>query len=210
MASCDGLAGSRSSQERCSTEEKESHGYHHLGQLGTMQACSLSAASPSFTTLWRSRPSTRMWQEPGSAPSVPAMVDQIPIATAALVRHGLVLLVHRHPSRGWYPDCWDLAGGHVKPGELPLEAVSRECLEELGVQVHDPIPIPMTVSDPTLDMHAFLVTRWDGEPVNAAPEEHDALGWFKPSDLADLKLADPTSLSSILRAVQIATDSPTG
>jgi hypothetical protein len=27
----------------------------------------------------------------------------------------------------------------------------------------------MTVSDPTLDMDAFLVTRWEGESVNAAP-----------------------------------------
>jgi 8-oxo-dGTP pyrophosphatase MutT (NUDIX family) len=62
--------------------------------------------------------------------------------------------------------------------------------------------MPMTVSDPTLDWHAFLVTRWDGEPVNAEPEEHDDLRWFRPSDLADLKLAHPESLLSLLSAVQ--------
>lgn len=55
-------------------------------------------------------------------------------------------------------------------------------------------------------MHAFLVTRWEGEPVNAAPEAHDDLRWFRPSDLADLKLADPASLSSILSAIQVAAD----
>ncbi len=136
------------------------------------------------------------------------MVAQVPISVAALVRDGLVLLVHRHPSRRWYPDCWDLVGGHVESGELPHQAVSRECLEELGVQVHDPLPIPMTVTDPTLDMHAFLVTRWEGEPVNAAPEEHDDLRWFRPRDLAALKMADAASLSSILSAVQVATDQP--
>lgn len=134
------------------------------------------------------------------------MVAQIRISVAALVRDGLVLLAHRHPSRRWYPDCWDLVGGHIEPGELPHHAVSRECLEELGVHVQDPLPIPMTVSDPTLDMHAFLVTRWEGEPVNAAPEEHDDLRWFRPSDLADLKMANPAGLSSILSAVQGATD----
>jgi 8-oxo-dGTP diphosphatase len=134
------------------------------------------------------------------------MVAPIPIATAALVRDGLVLLAHRHPMRQAYPDRWGLVGGHVEPGELPHQAVSRECLEELGVHVHDPLPIPMTVSDPALDMHGFLVTRWDGEPVIAAPEEHDDLRWFRPSDLADLKLAHPESLSSILSAVQAATD----
>ena len=66
----------------------------------------------------------------------------------------------------------------------------------------------MPVSDPTLDMHAFLVTRWEGEPVNAAPEEHDDLRWFRPSDLENVKMADPASLSSILSAVQVATDQP--
>lgn len=134
------------------------------------------------------------------------MVAQIPIAVAVLVRDGLVLMVHRHPRRRAYPDCWGHVGGHVESGELPHEAVSRECLEEVGVHVHDPLPIPMRVSDPTLDMHAFLVTRWDGEPVNAEPDEHDDLRWFRPSDLADLKLAHPETLSSIVSAVQVATD----
>src|SRR5215208_3514527 len=63
----------------------------------------------------------------------------VPISVAALVRDGHVLLVHRHPSRRWYPDCWDLVGGHVESGGLPHQAASRECLEELGVRVHDPL-----------------------------------------------------------------------
>ena len=62
----------------------------------------------------------------------------------------------------------------------------------------------MTFDDPTLDMHAFLVTRWDGEPLNVEPEEHDDLRWFRPDELAGLTLADPASLPSILRAVSSA------
>ncbi|GAA1596380.1 8-oxo-dGTP diphosphatase MutT [Kribbella hippodromi] len=129
---------------------------------------------------------------------------KIRIAVAALVRDGLVLLVHRHPGREVYPDCWDLVGGHVEPGELPKQTVERECFEELGVRVHEPVRVPMTISDPNLDMYAFLVTRWDGEPVNAEPAEHDDLRWFRPSDLADLKLAHPAGVSSILSAVHVA------
>ena len=134
------------------------------------------------------------------------MVVRTPIAVAALVRDGQVLLVHRHPAREWYPDCWDLVGGHVEAGESPHEAVIRECLEELGVRVHDPMPIPMTFHDLTLDVHAFLVTRWDGEPVNTAPDEHDDLRWFSPTQLAGLRLADPASLPSILSAIDGATE----
>ena len=132
------------------------------------------------------------------------MVARTPIAVAVLVRDGLVLMVHRHPLRRWYPDCWDVVGGHIEPGESPRQAVSRECLEELGVCIGDPRPIPMTVSDPTLDVHAFVVTRWEGEPFNAAPDEHDDLRWFRPGDLADVKLAHPASLPSIVSA-QVST-----
>jgi 8-oxo-dGTP diphosphatase len=132
------------------------------------------------------------------------MVARIPISVAALVRDGRVLLVHRRPSRRWYPDCWDLVGGHVEPDESPHQAVRRECLEELGVHVLQPRSVPMTVRDPTLQMHAFLVVRWEGEPVNAAPEEHDDLRWFRPSELAALTLANPAGLSNVLSAVAIA------
>jgi len=52
------------------------------------------------------------------------MAAQIPISVAVLVRDGLVLLAHRHPSRRWYPGCWDLAGGHVEAGESPHQAAA--------------------------------------------------------------------------------------
>src|SRR4051812_25947681 len=133
------------------------------------------------------------------------MVAPIPIAVAALVRNGLVLLAHRHPSRQHYPDCWDLVGGHVEPGELPHQAATRECLEELGVHIHNPVPIPMTINDPTLTMHAFLTTHWDGEPTTTAPDEHDDLRWFHPTDLPTLNLAHPANLPNLLTAIQRAT-----
>jgi 8-oxo-dGTP pyrophosphatase MutT (NUDIX family) len=130
--------------------------------------------------------------------------SRIPIAMALLVRDGRALLVHRGPSRQAYPDRWGLAGGHVEPGELPHQAVGRECLEELGVHIEAPRLIPMTVADRTIETHAFLVTRWEAEPFNAAPEEHDDLRWFSPGELATLTLAHPECLPDILNAIQSA------
>ena len=130
------------------------------------------------------------------------MAVRTPIAVAVLVRDGHVLLAHRHPSRRWYPDCWDLLGGHVEPGERPEVAVVRECFEELGVRIRDARPVAISFGDPALDMHAFLVTRWEGEPVNSAPEEHDDLRWFRPGELAELTMADPMALSGILEAIE--------
>ena len=133
------------------------------------------------------------------------MSTRVAIATAALIRDGRILLAHRNPMRRWYPDCWDLVGGHIEAGESPEQAVIRECSEELGIRVFDPRPIPMAFTDPGIEMHAFLVQRWEGEPVNAAPDEHDQLRWFEPADLAHLKLADSASLPDILKATRTGT-----
>ncbi|MBO1756916.1 NUDIX hydrolase [Allobranchiibius sp. CTAmp26] len=136
------------------------------------------------------------------------MSTSVSIATAALVQDGRVLMVHRHPQRQAYPGSWGLPGGHLEPGELSRDAVSRECFEEIGVHVHDPVPIPMVLADTNLDMHAFLVTHWTGTPTNAAPHEHDDLRWFSASELPQLKLAHPESLPNILIAIQTAAEVP--
>ena len=46
---------------------------------------------------------------------------QTPIArcvTGALIRDGKVLLVKRSPEMRFYPDVWDLFGGHVEGGRV--------------------------------------------------------------------------------------------
>ena len=123
---------------------------------------------------------------------------------AALVHDGRLLLVHRHPQRANYPDCWDLPGGHVEPGETPQEAIRRECREELAIEILDASPVPMTVSDPALEKHAFIVTTWQGQPMNVAPEEHDDLRWFTADELPSLTISDPASLADLVNAFGVA------
>jgi site-specific DNA recombinase len=42
-----------------------------------------------------------------------------------------LLLCHRSPARRWYPDVWDFPGGHVEPGESPLDALRREVADRV-------------------------------------------------------------------------------
>lgn len=130
------------------------------------------------------------------------------IAVAALVSEGRLLMVHRHPSRRWYPNCWDLVGGHIEAGESPARAVHRECLEELGVRIDTPVPVPMRFSDPGIEMYAFRVTSWVGKPANSAPEEHDDLRWFTAAEIPTLVIADPSSLPDIVATLDVRRNRP--
>ncbi len=117
------------------------------------------------------------------------------IVAAVLVRDGRVLLCLRSSQRRWSPCLWDLPGGHVEHGESDPVALARELFEETGVTVA-PAAIAGTlpevrIIDHEVDMRVFVVRDWSGEAVNAAPEEHEAVGWFAPSELEHLSLAHP-------------------
>jgi 8-oxo-dGTP diphosphatase len=118
------------------------------------------------------------------------------------VRHGRVLLCHRSPDRGWYPNVWDLPGGHVEPGEAAVDGLVRELREELGIVVQPPTRPAFSVIETTdVVMQVWLVTEWIGEVENAAPDEHDELAWYAATDLDDLRLADDRYRALIARAL---------
>ncbi len=112
---------------------------------------------------------------------------QDPIArcvAGALIRDRKVLLVKRAPDMRFYPDVWDLFGGHIEGDESPEDALRREAMEELGVEVES-FHLLGTYDDPVepAEIIVFAVTAWNGEPVNAAPDEHTDIGWFLADEL---------------------------
>lgn len=48
-----------------------------------------------------------------------------------------VVLIKRRDSRSYRPGCWNGVGGHIEPGETPLQAMQREFKEEAGQDVKD-------------------------------------------------------------------------
>lgn len=122
---------------------------------------------------------------------------------AGLLRRGdRVLLCHRAPDRSWYPDAWDLPGGHVEDGETPEQALVRELREELGVEVAAPLGAPFArVLDADFSLSVWIVDAWSGEPADLAPGEHDAVAWFDLARAADLHFADPRVLDLVREAL---------
>ncbi|WP_299034563.1 NUDIX domain-containing protein [uncultured Pseudokineococcus sp.] len=126
--------------------------------------------------------------------------EQHVVVTAALRRGDRVLLAHRSPGREFYPDVWDLPGGHVEPGEDPREALARELGEELGINASVfGEPVGRLLAD-DLVMDVWVVEEWRGGVTNRAPDEHDDLAWCGAADLDGRALAHP-DLGALLRRV---------
>lgn len=115
----------------------------------------------------------------------------VEVVVGALLREGRVLLAHRRPDKHAYPDVWDLPGGVIEEGESELGALARELHEELGVRMVTGSATHLarvTVGRPDdgAVLSAWLVRDWEGTPANAAPEEHDDIGWFHVDELSVL------------------------
>ena len=124
------------------------------------------------------------------------------VVAAALVHAGEVLLCHRSPTRAWYPDVWDLPGGHVEDGESPQGALRRELSEELGVDIGIVTgPPAMSLEDGAAELRlsVWAVTGWRGDVRNREPAEHDRIGWFTAGRLDALALADDRYLPFLRR-----------
>jgi 8-oxo-dGTP diphosphatase len=119
------------------------------------------------------------------------------IAAALIVRAGRVLLGRRSAMRAFYPDVWDIFGGHVEPGETHEVTLVREVQEEIDITPTqwtflETITQPLPGEPPDLlIVHLYLVMAWRGTPANRQPEEHSEIRWFTLAQAAQLKLADP-------------------
>lgn len=113
------------------------------------------------------------------------------VSCGLLVRAGRVFLVHRSPLKDKYFNVWDLPGGHLEPGENSRQALVREHREELNVEVAPPGgKALLTRQEANLFLEVWRVDEWDGEIINAAPDEHDDFGWFSLNEAISLDLAD--------------------
>lgn len=112
--------------------------------------------------------------------------NAIRVVAAVVERDGRLLLCRR-PAGKRHAGLWEFPGGKLHPGETVEDAVRRELAEELGVEVLAVGERLLAVPDPG---SAFLVELY---PVKISGEpqalEHEALGWFKPEELAGLELA---------------------
>jgi 8-oxo-dGTP diphosphatase len=132
----------------------------------------------------------------------PGAPDAHFVVAGLLVRHDRVLLCHRSSERAWFPDVWDLPGGHVENGETLTGALVRELHEELGIVIVEPAELDaVRIVTSEFDLSVWVIGHWAGQPGNAAPREHDEMSWFSLDQLSRLQLADASYLDLLTNAL---------
>ena len=110
-------------------------------------------------------------------------MTRIPVVAAVIRRENKVLLVDHKRHGG----LWELPGGKIDQGETEVDAVTRELLEEFGVETMSVGRVVYECRDPG---SPFLVRFLDvgirGKPV---PTEHTEAGWFETESLPTVRLA---------------------
>jgi len=117
------------------------------------------------------------------------------VVAALIIRSQRILLGHRSATRTFYPNVWDVFGGHVEPGEQHHQTLIRELQEELGItptqwRYLETESFPSEPPD-QVTMYLYLVTDWIGTPTNRQLEEHSTIDWFSLEQAAQLSLAHP-------------------
>ena len=98
-------------------------------------------------------------------------------ACAIFVRDGRVLLARRSPAKPSFPDCWDVVGGHVEPGETVEDALVRESEEETGLTPTRYARVE-SLHLGGKAYHFYLVVEWRGGEPALLGDEHTELRWF--------------------------------
>jgi len=122
---------------------------------------------------------------------MPALTEILPVVAVALADGRGRFLMQQRPAGKAHAGLWEFPGGKVERGETPEQALCRELLEELGIQVERDDLSPFAfASEPGgggrhLILMLYLCRRWVGTPraIEAA-----ALCWDTSAGLATLPM----------------------
>ena len=124
---------------------------------------------------------------PGCAPD-PGESGPVEVVAAVVVRQGRYL-VGRRPRAKRHGGLWEFPGGKVDPGETPADALRRELWEELELVVDRVQETLWQAPDTAAGFRIRFVAATTSSDAEPRLLEHEAIGWFRPDELAEMLLA---------------------
>lgn len=124
-----------------------------------------------------------------TAPFDPTTLPRKRVGAGVLLRNrtGEVLLAETT-----YKEFWEIPGGLVENGESPREAATRECVEELGIELDLGIPACIhyaegagTPGDGIMFVFDAGIIDRDADDFTLPPDELRSVKFVDPSDFAD-------------------------
>ncbi|HEY2446464.1 MAG TPA: 8-oxo-dGTP diphosphatase MutT [Rhizomicrobium sp.] len=107
------------------------------------------------------------------------------VAACALIDADGRVLIAQRPAWKEMAGLWEFPGGKIEPAEKPEQALVRELLEEIGIEVSEDCLAPYTFASHAypefhLLMPLYVCRKWKGSPC---AKEHQALKWVRPGEL---------------------------
>jgi 8-oxo-dGTP diphosphatase len=112
-----------------------------------------------------------------------------------------VLLTKRRGDREDWAGLWGVPAGRLEEGEEVEQALVRELAEETGLLAHEfefleTVYAQEPASGRRYIHNLYLVSRWEGEAENRAPDEHETVTWVGAAEVASLLM--PARLREVL------------
>ncbi|MXS85060.1 Nudix family hydrolase [Nitrosomonas sp. HPC101] len=125
----------------------------------------------------------------------------VEVSAAVLIRPDNHFLLTSRPAGKPYAGYWEFPGGKIEAGESPLQALTRELNEELGITIRQATPwLTRTFSYPhaTVRLRFYRVTGWQG---TLTPREQQQLAWQTTENITVAPLLPANTF--ILRSLRL-------
>jgi release factor glutamine methyltransferase len=128
------------------------------------------------------------------------------VSAIILTRKKKLLLQKRSPYAERSPGRWGFFGGGIEREETPLQAVIRECKEELQYHLENPKLVLQRILD-NKDMMYVFTEQYDGKQ-RLLIEDHEEMGWFSVNEaqLLDMPQSHKDTLKRISYTLFDVTD----
>ena len=105
----------------------------------------------------------------------------------AIIKDGGKYLVGQRAAHKTQGGLWEFMGGKIEPGETPEEALVRECLEELALEIEGARIIDSVIHE--YPEKTIRLTLLECRPkAGSVPQalEHQAIRWVTPEEMREL------------------------